>query len=242
MTCVYLMDVNGLEPGIICEEALQLVDSDRCAKLAGRTGKPFSLSLAAGLLIQYAYLKYTQEYPEKNSNPICSVNAAECIGALSAAGHVEEVDKTREGRPFFPDHRDVFFSVSHSGDYAGCLVSDVQAGFDIQECRELTCDISGRFYPEDEDAYLKNISANRTEDFYDLWCLHEAFLKYTGIGLQMGMKDVSFLPAVCADDRGKDGSFPGVKKETVIDLGKGKKVLAQILQAPAGYCMGLVRD
>lgn len=229
MIRVYLMAVDGVEPEAVCEDALQLVDPERRKQLDGRTGKPAALSLAAGLLIQYAYMDHSQRSGTGNEILFYSKDAIECTGALKAAGHVEDVRKSADGRPYFPDHSEVFFSVSHSGDYAVCSVAEVPNGIDIQEHRRLSCDISGRYFAGEEDEYLKKFSGNVTKDFFDLWCLHEAYMKYTGLGMKQGMKDLSFLPVLKADNA-----------KACLGTEEGKRICAHILQAPDGYSLGLV--
>ncbi len=226
---VYLMNAGSLESADVYKSALMLVDPDRCKQLEGRSGKPAALSLAAGLLIQYAYLDHIQESGTEKEILFYSKDAIECTGVLKAAGHVECVRKSDTGSPYFPDHPDIYFSISHSGDYAVCSVSGARNGIDIQEHRNLSCDISGRYFAGEEDEYLKNESGDFTKDFFDLWCLHEAYMKYTGQGMKQGMKDVSFLSALKAD---------GAK--AVHNIGNEKRICAQILQAPAGYSLGIV--
>ena len=229
MIRVYLMETGALESPEVYENALILTDPDRRKMLEGRSGKPAILSLAAGLLIQYAYFEYIKGTDGEKEILFYFGDAVECTSALKAFGHVENVCKTAEGRPYFPDHPEIFFSVSHSGDYAACSVSDVPNGIDIQEHRKLCCDISGRFFATEEDDYLKKVSVNSTKDFYDLWCLHEAYMKYTGEGLKQGMKDVSFLDALKGDHA-----------KTYFNAADGKKIRGQVLQAPAGYSLGIV--
>ncbi len=229
MIRVYLMNACGLEQADVYKDALGLVDSERRERLESSSGKPAALSLAAGLLIQLAYLDWNRENNAEKEILFYSKDAIECTGALKAAGHVEDVRKSADGRPYFPDHSEVFFSVSHSGDYAVCSVAEVPNGIDIQEHRRLSCDISGRYFAGEEDEYLKKFSGNVTKDFFDLWCLHEAYMKYTGLGMKQGMKDLSFLPVLKADNA-----------KACLGTEEGKRICAHILQAPDGYSLGLV--
>ena len=61
MIRVYLMNACGLEQADVYKDALGLVDSERRERLVARSGKPAALSLAAGLLIQLAYLDWNRE-------------------------------------------------------------------------------------------------------------------------------------------------------------------------------------
>ena len=87
------------------------------------------------------------------------------------------------GKPWFPDHPQRHFNLSHSGKLALCALADEEVGVDIQEMRaawrpslvERTC------RPE-ERAWLASLG-NRGEDFAQLWALKESAGKQTGYGL-----------------------------------------------------------
>lgn len=69
-----------------------------------------------------------------------------------------------------------YFSLSHSGEYAACAVSDRPTGVDIQRVEPISEKVISRFCTEREQFWLaerpdKNISAIR------LWALKESYLK-----------------------------------------------------------------
>lgn len=82
------------------------------------------------------------------------------------------------GKPF-PDGYGYRLSVSHSGDFAGCLIHQTQpAGLDIEEIRPRVCKVTERFLSETE---LKHFGTNAGPFVYTiLWAAKEAVYKYQG--------------------------------------------------------------
>ncbi len=71
-----------------------------------------------------------------------------------------------------PVRSDVFFSLSHSGRYVLCAVSDGAVGSDVQECRAVR-DTVERFFHPAERVHL----AEHPGDFFRLWTRKEAWVK-----------------------------------------------------------------
>ncbi len=102
------------------------------------------------------------------------------------------------GKPYFPEIRDRFrFSLSHSGTMAMCVFSSdaenrtFSTGCDIQEKRKTDLKIAERFFhPSEYELIMKEADhEKRTELFYRLWTLKESFLKASGTGTLLSMKD-----------------------------------------------------
>lgn len=103
------------------------------------------------------------------------------------------------GKPFFPALPELFFSVSHSGGWWLCAVSDDRVGLDLQIHRTYLppATLSRRFFHLREDDFLSRDGYRR---FFDLWCAKESFVKYTG----RGFRDEPHTFSVVSED----GSFP----------------------------------
>ena len=80
--------------------------------------------------------------------------------------------KDKNGKPFFEGREDINFSLSHSGDYVMCALSDEPVGADIQEIKQLSPQMIKRVFTEGE---LNNA------DPINLWCLKESFIKLQGL-------------------------------------------------------------
>lgn len=121
----------------------------------------------------------------------------------------EDLCRTADGKPFFINHRDIHFSLSHSGDYIACSFSDRETGLDLQENKEphtSALRIAKRFFAPLEYENLLSVQdpAEQLSLFYRLWTIKESYLKFIGCGLR-GRLD-SFLPE------------PLPLKETIPDL------------------------
>ena len=86
------------------------------------------------------------------------------------------------GKPFFPDHPELHFNLSHSGPLVLCALDSSPVGADIQAVAprrpatvELCCSPVER-------AWLAT-RGDRWEDFALLWSLKEALVKQRGTGL-----------------------------------------------------------
>ena len=113
--------------------------------------------------------------------------------------------KEPKGKPYFADMplkngkplSEIHFSISHSGDWWGCLMADETIGFDLEVCRENVNyeKIAQRFFTEEERDWILSVGL---EAFFDVWVRKEAFVKYLGSGLGEGLSSFTVV---------KDGKF-----------------------------------
>lgn len=80
-------------------------------------------------------------------------------------------------KPYF-NNSDIFFSLSHSGDYVAAAISDKEIGIDIEQVHTINHNIAKRFFTEKEIGYIEN-----DDDFFKLWVQKESFVKAIGTGL-----------------------------------------------------------
>ncbi len=92
------------------------------------------------------------------------------------------IEKTGEGKPFFPDRPDICFSLSHAKRHVLCAVGDAPVGADIENRRSVSGRLVNRFStPEERERFA----------FLELWVLKESRLKLMG-GSLPGLRDVHF--------------------------------------------------
>ncbi len=94
------------------------------------------------------------------------------------------------GKPYFPSHPDVHFSVSHTGNLWVCAFADREVGLDVQEHREnddptRLARLAKRWFSDGERRVLDNCGYDPAE-FYRIWARKEAFVKFTGDGIGAG--------------------------------------------------------
>ena len=94
------------------------------------------------------------------------------------------------GKPYFPSHPDVHFSVSHTGTLWVCAFADKEVGLDVQEHRETDdparlARLAKRWFSDGERRVLDECGYQPAE-FYRIWARKEAYVKFTGDGIGAG--------------------------------------------------------
>ena len=95
------------------------------------------------------------------------------------------------GKPALSDSFSPHFNISHSGKYAVCALSEVPCGIDIQEKKELR---NHRIFEKilsekEQDEVL--FSTDQAAAFYKYWARKESFLKLTGQGITVDLREIS---------------------------------------------------
>lgn len=116
---------------------------------------------------------------------------------------------------------EIFFSLSHSGDYVACAISDKACGIDIEKHSDKRDyeKIAKRICTENE---LSRISSSKS--FYNVWTLKESVLKAVGLGLSLDMKSFEFESA----------------EGDVVTMVDGINYKGRSIDAPSGYSLSYV--
>lgn len=101
-----------------------------------------------------------------------------------------DLDRAPKGKPFFHSIPQCRFNLSHSGPYALCALSDGEVGADVEVVRPRRPFLPQKVLSEAEFAWFRD-RGSRWEDFYTLWTLKEARVKYTGTGLTLPPRDIA---------------------------------------------------
>ncbi len=100
----------------------------------------------------------------------------------------DQIAVGENGKLYLPGVDDFFFSLSHSGEYAACVVSDVPVGVDIQQKREPKANIARRFFQCEEAEHIeKQPEEKQTDLFFRYWTGKESYLKLKGQGILGGL-------------------------------------------------------
>jgi 4'-phosphopantetheinyl transferase len=92
------------------------------------------------------------------------------------------------GKPYLQDIP-LFFSLSHSGNYVLCAVSNTEVGIDIEKHDIYEAQLAN-FFHSDEISHIASVSCeNQTELFFKIWSLKESYIKYLGLGLSFPLKE-----------------------------------------------------
>lgn len=87
------------------------------------------------------------------------------------------------GKPVCTSHN-IFFSISHSGDFVICAAEKSPIGADIERLRSVTQNLINRVCTEKE---IESINGSG-ESFFEVWTAKEAYLKLNGLGVSAGLK------------------------------------------------------
>lgn len=110
--------------------------------------------------------------------------------------------RTDRGKPYFPLAPQFHFSISHSGKYWACAIADRPVGFDLQQKerpRKETQEemlrrhqkMAHRFFHPLEAEFVDRDCANH---FLTVWTAREAYVKYTGQGIDKYFSDHCVVP------------------------------------------------
>ena len=112
--------------------------------------------------------------------------------ALSEAGvDQSEVVFAEYSKPMVKD-KEVYFNLSHSGDYAVCALSDKPVGVDIQKLRPFADNLVRFVYSPQEKQFVESFpEAERDREYTKLWTVKESIMKYLGTGISVGAKKIT---------------------------------------------------
>lgn len=160
---LYLIHTDFLEEEQVFQKKLQQVSEKRRKKvLSYKIREDQKRSLAAGLLLEQIL----------NENGFS----------------VDMIVADENGKLYLPGENNFFFSLSHSGEYAACVVSDVPVGVDIQQKRETKANIARRFFQCQEAQRIESEPEEKQADlFFRYWTGKESYLKLKGLGIRGGL-------------------------------------------------------
>ena len=98
----------------------------------------------------------------------------------------------KQGKPHLEDIGNIKFNISHSGEYAICLLSNDEVGCDIEEIKDINLNIASKFFYNTEYTNIFN-SNNKIDTFYRYWTLKESFIKSLGLGLSLDLNSFEIL-------------------------------------------------
>lgn len=106
------------------------------------------------------------------------------------------------GKPYLADEPDTFFSITHSDKWVFLAVADCEIGIDAQMPRKVCPRLAARSTSPEELAWIKE---NTEPHFTRLWTMKEAYLKYTGTGLTVPIREVTIsVPPIDVYDEQND--------------------------------------
>ena len=99
-----------------------------------------------------------------------------CLRTVGLREFTVTVAEDAHGKPYLPEHPNLHFSLSHSGEFAVCALDDAPIGVDVERIRPVDADrFVGRCYGVQAGMLPKT--------FFEAWTRQESYVKAVGIGL-----------------------------------------------------------
>ncbi len=114
---------------------------------------------------------------------------------LSSSALEEELGVTDTGKPFLKNYPDISFNISHCDRLAACAFAPYPVGVDVELPGYFAEILEKRILSEEEEIFLARVGAateKRREWFFRFWTLKEAYVKMTGTGMDVPVKEISF--------------------------------------------------
>lgn len=107
-----------------------------------------------------------------------------CFGVTS-----DDIYYGPQDKPYLKNRRDVFYNISHSGDYVLIGVSGQPIGVDIQKPVMYKEALVNRICTPEERETLSN---DLVKHLNKVWAIKEAYTKLTGQGIAKEMKEITY--------------------------------------------------
>lgn len=168
MTVYYTKVFPFLEEGTFFTHNYQ-IEEKRLQDIGRKKNKDArARSLAAGILLQAGLCDFLNCPPE--STPPFQTGLGQW------------------GKPYLVDHPEIYFNLSHSGEYVCCGIADFEVGVDVQRHQMINDGLSRRFFSEEDNRILDGMEEkDREEFFFRIWSVRESYVKLTGRGLGQGL-------------------------------------------------------
>lgn len=123
--------------------------------------------------------------------------------AINAAPEQLRIHKAEYGKPYLIDYPDLAFNLSHTANkMVIATASNCDLGVDIEQCkpRQNLAALVDKCFAEEEKAYWEQLpEPQQTQAFYQFWTRKEAFVKATGRGIALGLKNCAINPENTAE-------------------------------------------
>lgn len=86
----------------------------------------------------------------------------------------------------------LFFNVSHAGDYVVGVSSDCEVGCDIEKIVSAPLKIAEQYFNVEEERYIKS-ACDPDKAFFTLWTLKESYMKMTGKGMNLPLDSFTII-------------------------------------------------
>jgi phosphopantetheinyl transferase len=97
----------------------------------------------------------------------------------------------KNGKPYLKN-KNIYFNISHSGDYVVLAIADNEVGVDIEKIEPYDHAVAARCFTRQESEWLQ--SQGTDEAFCRLWTAKESIMKSSGLGFALSPETFCVLP------------------------------------------------
>jgi len=112
------------------------------------------------------------------------------LKSLYGIDRIVDFEYVKNGKPVLKDYPQIHFSLSHTQNAAACVVADIPAGVDVQQIKPISDKVAKRVLTVEEFKNFKD-SVTPDEYFCEMWTIKESFLKQSGKGIAVEMREIS---------------------------------------------------
>lgn len=156
-------------------------------------------------LVSEERIKYASKYKFEIDRRRSLAVEALLNAALKSEGYNGDwpvrVGHEKNWRPYFmgevilPGYEQVYFSLSHAGDYVAAVIDCKPVGIDIEMIKAHNKLIEEKYFSEGEQKLIEEDPDGSEVGFFRLWTMKEAFLKSIGGGLGYGIDKFTLTKA-----------------------------------------------
>ena len=122
----------------------------------------------------------------------------------------------------------LFFNISHAGDYVVGVSSDREVGCDIEKIVDAPLEVADCFFHLKEAEYIKS-AEDKNRAFFTLWTLKESYMKMTGRGMNLPLDSFEVVPMTDGFMLGESAEKPCFFKTMEFDDYIFRSVMKRIL-------------
>lgn len=136
----------------------------------------------------------------------------------------------------------LFFNVSHAGDYVVGVSSDCDVGCDIEKIIDAPIEIAEHYFNQSEIEYIKSES-DKNKAFFTLWTLKESYMKMTGMGMSLPLDSFEIIKTekgfILGRSQEKHGFFKTIEfDEHIFSVCSEKENIEDLMQ----FCENCTTD
>lgn len=180
------------------------VNSASVAAAAFEAANAFKASVGLGAISQAntAFLE----------SSITEISSDELFDAYDPA-YDFEIEELGQGKPVFKERTDLYFNISHTVNIVVVVMARKPIGIDIDGNRNFSDRMIDKFYSKKEAQWVYGNELRKSDRFFNIWTMKEAFSKMRGDGIARTILNVEFLH----DTDQVECIFNGEKQDVLIE-------------------------